>query len=152
MVVTEPWLAGIDETAAVGSLHDLNAEFMRAFAEGDAAWYWANLSDEFVCTLADGRRMSRDEFLDFRADGPCADRLTYDEVDVHLLGDAALVQGVMHFLTDEECKSIRYTQVWSRRWGFWQAAAAQLTPVNGDPGLAPASRGRRLGVRRKQNA
>jgi ketosteroid isomerase-like protein len=149
MVATELWIAGIDETAAVATLHDLNAEFMRAFAEGDAAWYWAHLSDDFVCTLSDGRRVNRPDFLDLRADGACADRLTYDEVDVRLLGDAALVQGVMHCMTDDECESIRYTQVWRRRWGVWHAAAAQLTPIELDSELTRARRGGRLGIRRQ---
>jgi ketosteroid isomerase-like protein len=144
MVVSDLWATGIDETAAVASLHDLNAESMRALAEGDAGWYWEHLSDDFVCTLADGRRVGRDEFLDLRRGAPCIDRLTYDEVDVRLLGDTALVQGVMHLSSDGACESTRYTHVWCRRWGAWQAVAAHQTRVEPPPALARQRRLRRV--------
>jgi ketosteroid isomerase-like protein len=147
MVASDLWPTGIDETAAVGSLHDLNAQSMRAFGEGDAGWYWEHLSDDFVCTLVDGRRVGRDEFLDFRREAPSRG-LTYDEVDVRLLGDTALVQGVMHASSDGECEFTRYTHVWRRRWGAWHVVAAHLTRVETEPRLAKPGRGRRR-VRRQ---
>jgi ketosteroid isomerase-like protein len=142
MVTSDLWVTGIDESAAVASLHDLNAQSMRAFAEGDAGWYWEHLSDDFVCILADGRRVGRDEFFDLRREGRCSGRLTYDEIDVRLLGDTALVHGVMHVSSEGECELIRYTYVWRRRWGAWQAEAAHLTRVETAPQLARTRRGR----------
>ena len=142
MVASDLWAIGIDETAAVASLHDLNAQSMRALAESDQAWYWEHLSDDFVCTLADGRRVGRDEFLDLRREEPPADHLTYDEVDVRLLGDTALVQGVMHRSDDGACESTRYTYVWRRRLGAWHAVAAHLTRVEAEPQSARMRRGR----------
>ena len=142
MVASDLWATGIDETAAVASLHDLNTQSMRAFGEGDAGWYWEHLSDDFVCTLADGRRVGRDEFIDLRREAPSGGRLTYDEVDVRLLGDTALVQGVMRFVSHAECELIRYTYVWDRRWGAWQAVAAHLTRVETAPQLLRTRRGR----------
>jgi ketosteroid isomerase-like protein len=55
--------------------------------------------------------------------------VTYDEVDVRPLGDVALVHGVTHYIRDGEPASTRYTDVWQRREGRWQAVAAQLTRV-----------------------
>src|SRR5205823_2292051 len=100
MVAADLWAAAIDETAAVATLHDLNAQAMRALSERDAVWYWEHLSDDFICTLADGRRVKRDEFLGLRLGGACVDQVACDEVDVRLLGDTALVQGVMHCRND----------------------------------------------------
>jgi ketosteroid isomerase-like protein len=117
------------EAAAVAMLHDLNADYIRAFVEADTAWYSAHLSDDFDCTLADGRRINKSEFLRGTAEGPGVTDVTYDEVDVRPLGEVALVHGVTHYTRDGAAASTRYTDTWRSCDGRWQAVAAQLTPV-----------------------
>lgn len=118
-----------DEVDAVRELHELNAEYIRAFAEADAAWYDAHLAADFVCTRADGRRIGKEEFLRAAAEGPGVTGVSYDEVDVRLLGELALVHGVTHYVREGSPASTRYTDVWRYQDGGWQAVAAQLTAV-----------------------
>jgi len=54
---------GLDDTSTVATLHALNAHYIRALAESNTAWYADWLSDDFVCTLADGRSIDKTEFL-----------------------------------------------------------------------------------------
>jgi ketosteroid isomerase-like protein len=117
------------EDEAVLELHELNAEYIRAFVESDVAWYEEHLSGDFVCTRADGRRIGKDDFLTFAAEGPGVTDVSYDEVDVRPLGEVALVHGVTNYVRDGSPASTRYTDVWRFRDGRWQAVAAQLTPV-----------------------
>ena len=119
----------LDEAEAVATLHDLNAHYIRAFIESDTAWYSEHLSDDFVCTLADGRRINKSEFLQRNAQGPGVSDVSYDEIDVRPLGDTALVHGVTHFTRNGSPASTRYTDIWHFRDGRWQAVAAQLTSV-----------------------
>ena len=121
--------AATAEADAVGLLHELNAHYIRAFVESDTAWYAEHLSDDFVCTLADGRRIDKTEFLQRNAEGPGVTDVSYDQVDVRQLGDTALVHGVTHYLREGAPASTRYTDVWHFRDGRWQAVAAQLTSV-----------------------
>ncbi len=121
--------AATGEAEAVATLHRLNDCYIRAFVESDTAWYSDNLSDDFVCTLADGRRIDKSEFLRRNAEGPGATDVTYDDIDVRPLGDTALVHGVTHYVRDGAPASTRYTDVWQYRDGRWQAIAAQLTRV-----------------------
>ncbi len=121
--------AATAEADAVATLHSLNAHYIRAFVESDTTWYSEHLSDDFVCTLADGRRINKNEFLQRNAEGPGATDVTYDEIDVRPLGDTALVHGVTHYARDGSPASTRYTDVWHFRDGRWQAVAAQLTSV-----------------------
>ena len=118
-----------DEVDAVRTLHELNAEYIRAFVESDAAWYAEHLADDFVCTRADGRRIGKEEFLRLAAEGPGVTDVSYDEIDVRPLGEVALVHGVTHYVRDGSPVSTRYTDVWRFHNGNWQAVAAQLTPV-----------------------
>jgi ketosteroid isomerase-like protein len=117
------------ESEPVAALHDLNAQYIRAFVESDVAWYRRHLSDDFVCTLADGRRIGKAEFLELIEEGPGVTGVSYDEVDVRPVGDVALVQGVTHYRRDGSAASTRYTDVWRLHEDRWEANAAQLTAV-----------------------
>jgi ketosteroid isomerase-like protein len=119
----------IAEAEAVATLHELNAEYIRAFVESDVEWYREHLSDDFVCTLADGRRIGKAEFLLGTTGGPGAQDVTYDEIDVRPFGDVALVHGVTHWNRDGMPGSTRYTDVWRQSKGRWLAIAAHLTRV-----------------------
>jgi hypothetical protein len=121
--------ASIAETDAVAALHELNAHYIRAFVKADVEWYREHLSDDFACTLADGRRIDKAEFLARAAEGPGVRDVTYDEVDVQPLGDVALVRGVTHYVRDGTPGSTSYTDVWQLRGSRWLAVAAQLTKV-----------------------
>ncbi len=122
--------AAVEEADAVANLHDLNAQYIRAFVESDTNWYKEHLSDDFVCTLADGRRINKAAFLQRNADGPGVTDVRYDEIDVRPLGNVALVHGVTHYTRDGAPASTRYTDIWSLSNGRWQAVAAQLTAVS----------------------
>jgi hypothetical protein len=117
------------ELTAVAELHRLNDEYMRALVESDAAWFEAHASDDFMCIFADGRYVDKTRLLAVTTSGPAVTEVSYDEVDVCLLGDVALVRGVAHWLRNGERESTRYTTLWRLREGRWQAVAAQLTPV-----------------------
>jgi hypothetical protein len=123
--------ARAEEAQAVCELHRLNARYIRAFVEADVAWYDEHLSADFTCSLADGKRIGKAQFLDRVAAGPGVIDVTYDEVDVRPLGDVALVHGVTHYLCCGQPASTRYTDVWALRGDRWQAVAAQLTAVVG---------------------
>jgi len=121
--------ARAEEAEAVAALHDLNAHYIRAFVESDVAWYDEHLSAAFTCSLADGRRIRKAEFLERVAAGPGVTEVTYDEVDVRPLGEVALVHGVTHYVRGGSPASTRYTDVWRYQPGRWLAIAAQLTAV-----------------------
>jgi ketosteroid isomerase-like protein len=118
-----------EEALVVAALHRLNDEYIRAFVESDVEWYREHLSEDFVCTLADGQRINKAEFLQRTAKGPGVTNITYDEIDVRPLGDVGLVHGVTHYTRDGSPVSRRYTDVWHSRDGHWRAIAAQITEV-----------------------
>jgi ketosteroid isomerase-like protein len=118
--------AALAEADAVATLHRLNAEYIQAFAGADSAWHSEHLSDDFAYTLADGRRINKSEFLRRIDEAPTVNDVTSDDVDVHPLGDVALVHGVTHFTREGAVVSTRYTAVWRFRDGRWQTVAAQV--------------------------
>jgi ketosteroid isomerase-like protein len=116
------------EAAAVATLHDLNAQRVRALAESDVEWLEENMTGGFICTQADGRRIGKDEFMQGTAGERIVD-VACDDVDVRPLGDVALVQGVLHCTRGGVRRSTRYTDVWLLSAGRWQIVAEHLTNV-----------------------
>ena len=121
--------AAIGEAETVAILYDLNANYIRAFAESDVVWYREHLADDFVCTLADGRRIDKAAFLKRNAEGPGVTDIDHELVDIKLMGDVALVHGTTLYTRDGAPAATSYTDVWWRSVGRWQAVAAQLTAV-----------------------
>jgi ketosteroid isomerase-like protein len=117
------------EPDAVAQLEQLNAGYIRAFVESDAAWYDEHLAADFTCTLADGKRIDKAAFLERAAERPDRDNLICDGIDIRPLGDVALVHGTTHYTLDGKPGSTSYTDVWHLRDGRWLAVAAQLTRV-----------------------
>lgn len=119
-----------DEIEVVATLHRLNADYLRAVVESDTDWFAQYLSDDFVCTLADGGRIDKAEFLRRTTEGAGVSDMSYDEIDVRPQGDVVLIHGVTHSIRDGSPMSIRYTDVWRLLEGRWRVVAAQLTRVS----------------------
>lgn len=117
------------EWHAVGTIHRLNAEFVQALSRFDCAWFVTHLPQEFVCTLPNGERIRKDEFIRRTHDRESPRIVGCDEVDVHPLGAVALVHGAMHTVEGGSAVITRFTAVWQLRQGNWQPLAAQLTPL-----------------------
>jgi hypothetical protein len=117
------------EAEAVAALHELNAEFVGALGAGVTSWYATHLSREFVCTLAGGRRVGRAEFQRrVEVAAPPGD-VACDEIDVHPLGEVALVHGAIHAGCASGFTLTRYTAVWQLLGHQWEMIAVQFTPV-----------------------
>jgi ketosteroid isomerase-like protein len=117
------------EAESVASLHQLNGEAVRAFARCDTSWCREYLSDDFVCTLADGRRVDKTRLLRETEARRLIENITCDEVDVRAFGQLGVVHGVAHCAGIDSPTSTRFTHVWLVRDGRWRLIAAQLTRV-----------------------
>jgi hypothetical protein len=117
------------ESTTVAALHLLNARFVEALGNSDAGWCAIHLREDFVCTLADGHRINKREFLQRTREHKRPEHLDRDEVDAHPLDNVALVHGVMHGSRNGWFALARYTIVWQSQQGRWQAVAAQFTPL-----------------------
>ena len=119
--------ATLREAEIVAAMHRLNALYIRALARSDATWFSEHLSDGFFCTLPDGRRIGKIEYVQEIEDRRSMGRPTVDEIDVHPLGDIAVVQGVMHSSSGSD----RYTHVWQSQNCCWRVVIAHMTRLVG---------------------
>ena len=115
-------------TVDVDVLRELNRAYIDAVKRSDARWFEEKLIDDFRCSLPDGSIISREAFLERTARPLDISNLEVHDVEIRVLGEAAIVHARTTFVTaDGSAGSGRYTDVWSRHRGAWQVAAAHFT-------------------------
>jgi ketosteroid isomerase-like protein len=115
-------------SADMQELLELNAEYIRAVQESDVTRFEALLADDFLCTHFDGSFVDRAQFLKQTAAPSKLSGLQAHDVDVRLFGDFAIVHGRTEYTKPDGFPGRgRYTDVYARRKGRWQAIAAHVT-------------------------
>lgn len=124
MAPDSPASAVADDLAVLTRLND---DYIASVRRSDVARFREILAADFLCTLADGRLIDRDEFLANAAAPTTAHGLEVHDVHVRVLGDTAIVHAATTFThPDGRPGRGRYTDIWARRDGRWVAVAAQF--------------------------
>lgn len=110
------------------TLTRLNDDYIDAVRRSNVGRFREILAPDFLCTLADGTLVDRETFLVNAAAPTTAHGLQVHDVNVRVLGDAAIVHAATTFThPDGRPGRGRYTDIWARRDGQWLAVAAQFT-------------------------
>lgn len=119
-------------TTDIQTLLALNREYIRAVQSSDVDWFKQTLTEDFRCSLPDGSILGKEAFLSRAARPLDISDLQVHDVEVRIVGTAAIVHARTTFVTaDGLTGSGRYTDVWSRESGPWRAVAAHFTRSNG---------------------
>jgi ketosteroid isomerase-like protein len=111
-------------------IRELNAGYVRAFLQSDAAWYDRQLAPDFMCILTSGAVVDRATFLENARKPHTVVSYDLGEVGIRVHGDAALVTALGSWRRkDGTAGRTRYIDVWVRKDGAWKAVSAQLTGV-----------------------
>lgn len=120
-----------EDAATVKLLGELNEGYGRAFLTSDVAWYDAMTTDDFQCITGAGQRQNKQEFLEDNARSVAMEDFRFEEVDIRLFGDTAIIHAVNPMrLSDGRSLTTRYTDVWVKQNGEWKAASAQITRIS----------------------
>jgi ketosteroid isomerase-like protein len=132
--VTKGPLVQHDEAALV----DLQQDLARAWITRDQSMVERIISPEWTSTGPDGRASDRAEVLAqvFETGVHKIHDLKIDDVKARVFGDAAVVTGRTHGVGEFEGASydvvIRFTDVFVRREGRWQAIASHASVVQAE--------------------
>ena len=110
------------------TLEELNAGYIRSVATSDVKWFENHLSDDFVNSNADGSLSERAAFLAAIAKPLPLKDFACEDVRIRVFGDTAIIHGrTTYRKPDGQPGAGRYTDVWARRKGSWQAVSAHVT-------------------------
>lgn len=110
------------------TLTRLNADYIEAVRKSDVGRFRQLLADDFLGSMPDGTLVDRAQFLENTAKPYTLLNLEAHDVNVRLMGDVAIVHArTTYNLPGGTPGSGRYTDVWARRDGRWQAVAAHVT-------------------------
>jgi ketosteroid isomerase-like protein len=109
-------------------LKQLNEDYVNAVQRSDVKRFNEILSDDFLCSMADGSLLNRQAFLDQTAKPVTIKNLKAHDVNVRMMGDFAIIHARTTYTTADGSESGgRYTDVWARRSGRWLAVSAHVT-------------------------
>jgi ketosteroid isomerase-like protein len=122
--------ASAQDEATIKLLGELNEGYGRAYLNSDVAWYDQMLADDFQCITSGGVRLNKQEFLKAAAEPVAAEDFRFEEVDIRLFGDVAII----HALNPQRYEggaamTTRYTDIWAKRDGVWRTISAQITRI-----------------------
>lgn len=109
-------------------LLDLEQRWLTAGERRDIPALKEILADDFVDVSYQGKLRSKADHLDATL-APSKSRQTLDELKVRLYGDTGIVNGLDHVVTADGSATyeVRFTDVFVKRDGRWQAVSAQET-------------------------
>ena len=106
----------------------LNEAYIDAVRRADAVGFESLLAADFLCTMADGSLVDRAQFISGVAKAAKLPSLQAHDVNIRLMGDFAIIHARTTYTTADGAQSGgRYTDVWARRNGKWQAVSAHVT-------------------------
>jgi ketosteroid isomerase-like protein len=109
-------------------LTKLNDDYIQSVQHSNVKRFEEILSDDFLCSMADGSLLDRKAFLDQTAKPVTIRDLQAHDVNVRLMGDFAIIHARTSYTTADGAQSGgRYTDVWARRNGQWLAVSAHVT-------------------------
>ena len=109
-------------------LTKLNDDYIQSVQHSNVKRFDEILSDDFLCSMGDGSLLDRQAFLDQTAKPVTIRNLQAHDVNVRLMGDFAIIHARTSYTTTDGAQSGgRYTDVWARRNGRWQAVSAHVT-------------------------
>lgn len=114
-------------------LRQIQQDLVRAWREHDRAVVEGILAPEWSVTQADGSILTRATVVGTFFDSVSFDTNAVDDVSVMLFGDAAVVRGRTvcsgRFNGEPFDVRIRFTDVFVKRNGRWQAVASHASPL-----------------------
>ena len=120
------------DQATIREVVDMERQAREAILRRDAEFSQRNLADDYVAITPLGQVTTKQDSVSARKSG----QLRYDTVDVsdmvvRVYGDTAVVTARAdvkgHQLGEDFSGPYRYTRVWVRRAGHWQAVSYQAT-------------------------
>ena len=120
------------DQATVREIVDMERQWREASIHRDAEFSKRTLAEDYVAITPLGQVTTKQDTVSFRKNG----QLRYDTIDVsdmvvRVYGDTAVVTARAdvkgHQLGEDFSGPYRYTRVWVRRTGHWQAVSYQAT-------------------------
>ncbi len=128
--VAAPPVSAPSPAEAEVQLRAINHRVADAYRRSDPSYMEKLTSRDFLFIDSDGEWLERAAFLArLRGSAPFAG-VAYDDVQVRLFGEVAVLHGVLHARTPAgEDARVRYTDVYAWENGQWRLVGGQNTPI-----------------------
>jgi ketosteroid isomerase-like protein len=129
---SSPAPQGTAPAAAAQELRQLQVEWGKALAARDTTFFQRTLADEFLLT-GDATTESKAGFLAALVRSPGAPPSYPEQTVVRVFGEVAVMTGLLRYDIPGHPVPVfsRYTEVWLKREGRWQAVHGHFNTLSG---------------------
>lgn len=119
---------------AVQAVTQLEDQRRESFLKGDAAYFERVLAEDYSGTGRNGEVTNKAQSVaNVKSGSPSFESLSYDDVNVRVYGNTAVVTGRATVKGRDRDQDIsgqtRYTRVYVKQPGGWRLVSHQITPV-----------------------
>lgn len=111
------------------AVRQLDRAWHRAYLNRDLAALEAILADDWIAFTAEQRAVTRAELLEGQRNAPEGARISFEEGTLHVFGATAITTGSTEVIAVDVHIRQRFTRIYAKREGRWQAVAVQLVPI-----------------------
>jgi ketosteroid isomerase-like protein len=112
----------------LGTLHQLNRNYVRSVEESDVRWFDEHLAVDFLNSNPDGTLVDRAGFLAQIAKKSAVSSIRESDVRIVLRGDFAFIHACTTYVKGDGSPGAgRYTDIWWKRDGRWLCVSAHVT-------------------------
>lgn len=109
----------------------LDEAWNRAYLERDVRALAHILADDWVAFTPQHEVVTKETLLEGQRQAPAEAEITFQRGAVYVFGDTAVSTGSTKVSAPDVSVQQRFTRIWTKRDGRWQAVAVQLVPLSG---------------------
>jgi len=121
--------APTDKEVVLAQLRDLENEWTVANINADKKQLDKILADDYAGTTADGKALGKAEYLQTIERDTTTQKWDFQDLQLSLKGNRAVLSGVVHFETSAGETSFNFTDRFVWRDGRWQATGSDISPI-----------------------
>jgi len=110
-------------------VRELDRAWNRAYLQRDIEALGRVLADDWIAFTPSHGTVTKAVLIDGQRHVPLDAEISFEEGGVHLFGDTAVTTGSTKVVAPGTNIHQRFTRVYAKRGGRWQAVAVQIVPI-----------------------
>ena len=116
-------------SADEAQVRDLDRAWNKAYQDKDASALANVLANDWLGLTPEHDSVTRKQLLEDQQNVPPDAQVSFQNGSLHLLGDVAVTTGETKVEAEDTYIHQRFTRVYAKRNGQWQAVAVQVIPI-----------------------
>lgn len=111
-------------------VRQLDEAWNRAYLTRDTAALASILAEDWVAFTPEHHVIGRAQLIEGQRSAPEGAKISFEEGTLHVFGDTAVTTGSTEVTAADVYLHQRFTRIYAKRGGRWEAVAVQVVPIH----------------------